>query len=163
METSSAKRESRGHAAGVSFDPATEADAGLDRAAQAEDRLAHVDVDRPRGRAELGHLRARLVDAAAREVLVDRERLRVDVAEHLRDPVVQLAGDALAFLDNRQLAEPSFETVVFERDGRLVGERGERLDLVGVEAARCARADRKQPDRRAAAAEWGREADDGGP
>ena len=67
-------------------------------------------------------------------------RLRVHVAQHLGDPVVELAGDALPLLDDRELAQPGLEPRVLQGDRRLVGERGERLHLVGVEAARRSRA-----------------------
>ena len=49
---------------------------------------------------------------------------------------------------------------MLERDRRLVGERRERLDLVGVEPARRRRADREQPDGLAASPERRRQADD---
>ena len=60
---------------------------------------------------------------------------------------MHLAGDALAFGHDRQLAKAGLEPRVLDRDRSLVGERRERLELVDLEAALVSRADEEQPDR----------------
>ena len=93
-----------------------------DRAAQAQDRLADVDVDGSRRRGELAEVGARLVDPAGREEAVDSLGLRADVAEHLREPVVELARDSLPLADDRQLPEARLQPRVLQGDRGLVGE-----------------------------------------
>ena len=48
---------------------------------------------------------------------------------------MHLAGDALAFGHDRQLAKARLEPRVLDRDRSLVGERRQRLELVDLEAA----------------------------
>ena len=62
----------RGHPLRVGLCRGTQALAGLDRAPQPQDRLAHVHVHGPRRRAQLRDLDARLVHVTSREMPVDR-------------------------------------------------------------------------------------------
>ena len=140
-----------GESRGVLLDRRRETGARVDGGAEAEDRLAHVDVDRPRGGRELGQLGPRLGHAIRFEEPLDGLRLRVDVAEHLRQPVVHLAGDPGALLVDGELAKPLLEPGVLDRDRRLAGERPERFEIVGAIAPGAARADDQAPERHAAA------------
>ena len=74
---------------------------------------------------------------------------------------MELAGDPLTLLHDRELAEPVLEAGVLEGDGRLVGQRCERLHLVRIEPARRRPADGEQPDRLVATPQGCREPDDG--
>ena len=125
-----------GEPTGVLLDGSDEAGTRLDRAAESQDRLAHVDVDGSRGAGELRELDPGLVDPAGGEVLVDSLRLGVDVAEDLGQAVVHLAGDPLALVDDGKLPEARLEVRVLDRDRRLVGERGEGLHVVDAEGSR---------------------------
>jgi hypothetical protein len=65
-------------------------------------------------------MRAGLRDAPVVQELLGRLGLGVDVAAHLRQPVVHLARDPLAHLCHRQLRHARVEPVVVDRDGGLV-------------------------------------------
>ena len=114
----------------VPLERADQAVIGRDRAAQAEDRLADVDVDGAGGRRELGQLGPSAVDRAGRQELGDGLGLRVDVAEDLGQPVVHLARDPLALGPDRQLPQLPLETVALDGDGGLARQRGQGLDGV---------------------------------
>ena len=103
---------------------------GRDRAAQAEDRLADVDIDGAGRRRELGQLRPCAIDRADRQELGDGQGLGVDVAEDLGQPVVHLTRDPLALGPDRQLTQLPLETVTLDGDGCLARQRGQGLDGV---------------------------------
>ena len=154
------ERQIGGHSLRVGLCGGTQALPGLDRAAEAKDRLAHVHVHGARGGAQLGDLDSRLVHAAVRQVPVDRLRLGVHVAEDLGDPIVELAGDPLPLLHDRKLAEPVLKTGVLEGDGGVVRQGRKRLHLVRIVPARGRTADREQSDGLAASLERSRQPDD---
>jgi hypothetical protein len=118
-----------------------------DRAAQAQDRLPDVHVDRPRRGRELAKLGARVVDPAGGKEAVDRLRFRVHVPEHLGESVMELARDPFALADDGQLAQARLQPRVLQGDRGLVCERRERLERIGVEAPRLRGPDREQADR----------------
>ena len=110
-------------ACGVVPDRRDEPGCRPDRTAQAEDRLADVDVDGSRSRRELAELDACVVDAARGKEAVDGLRLRVHVAEHLREPVMELARDPFPFADNGKLPQPRLQAGVLQGDRGLSGKR----------------------------------------
>ncbi len=130
---------------------------GRDRAAQAEDRLADVDVDGAGCGRELGQLRPCAIDRADRQELGDGQGLGVDVAQDLGQPVVHLARDPLALGPDRQLTQLPLETVALDGDGCLARQRSEGLDGVHGVGPLRARADRQGPDRTSTAPHRGRQ------
>ena len=133
---------------------AAETATGGDRPAQPQDRLADVDVERARRGRQLAELAAGLGKAAGRQELVDGLGLGVDVAEHLGQAVVQLAGDPLALAAHGEVAQLELEPVGLDRDRGLAGERCERAAVVlGGRSGRVAD-DGQRPERLVAAQQW---------
>ena len=126
---------------------------------QADDRLPHVVVDVPRRLLHGGERLAGGLDPPGVEQLPDRERLRVDVAEDLSEPVVQLTADALPLLEHGGVEHTLVQAGVLDRDRHLLADPLEQPKLSPRRQAPSARGlprRERRPSARPAGGVWHR-------
>ena len=102
---------------------------------EVQDGFSDVDVERPGRGSQLCQLTPRFRHATGREHLVHGLGLGADVGQNLGKPIVHFAGDALTLALDGQDLEFAAKADRLQRQTDLRRQRGQGLDLTGVESA----------------------------